>query len=44
VESNEQPVSVALGDLNGDGHLDVAVATMGSVGVNAVNVFLSQCK
>jgi len=43
------PWSIALGDLNGDGHADVAVAVFnesdtGSDIGNAVDVFLSQCR
>jgi len=36
--------SVALGDLNSDGHLDVAVAGSSTSRVYSATVFLSECK
>jgi hypothetical protein len=36
-----QPVSIAIGDFNGDGHPDLVVANEGS---NTVSVLLAQCK
>jgi roadblock/LC7 domain-containing protein len=38
------PYSVKLGDLNGDGHLDVAVASSDSWGPDQATVFLSECR